>query len=87
MKPKKHDPSGYPETFHVGFYIDNAAAVRAMHDELAAAGLSPGEFRKRTTTIRAELISIAPLLAMSLSKSPHHRTFDNEEPPSSGGRF
>jgi catechol 2,3-dioxygenase-like lactoylglutathione lyase family enzyme len=42
MKPKKHDPLGYPETFHVGFYVDNPAAVHTKHDELAAAGLSPG---------------------------------------------
>jgi hypothetical protein len=33
----------------------------------------------QTTTICAELISIVPLLAMSLSKSPHHPTFDKEE--------
>jgi hypothetical protein len=23
MKPKKNEPSGYPETFHVGFYVDS----------------------------------------------------------------
>jgi catechol 2,3-dioxygenase-like lactoylglutathione lyase family enzyme len=46
MKPKKNDPSGYPETFHVGFYVDDAAAVHTKHDELAAAGLSPGEIRE-----------------------------------------
>ncbi len=80
MKPKKHDPSGfYPETFHVGFYVDDAAAVHTKHDELAAAGLSPGEIRMRTATICAELISIAPLPAMCLSKSPRHLTFNNEE--------
>jgi catechol 2,3-dioxygenase-like lactoylglutathione lyase family enzyme len=45
MKPKKHDPSVYPETFHVGFYVRNAAAVHTKHNELAAAGLSPGEIR------------------------------------------
>jgi catechol 2,3-dioxygenase-like lactoylglutathione lyase family enzyme len=43
MKAKKHDPVGYPETFHVGFYLDNPAAVHTKHDEFAAAGLSPGE--------------------------------------------
>ena len=42
MKAKKHDPAGYPETFHVGFYLDDSAAVQNKHDELAAAGLSPG---------------------------------------------
>jgi hypothetical protein len=43
MKAKKHDPVVYPETFHVGFYVDDAATVRAKRDELTAAGLSPGE--------------------------------------------
>jgi catechol 2,3-dioxygenase-like lactoylglutathione lyase family enzyme len=43
MKAKKHDSVAYPETFHVGFYVDDAATVRAKRDELAAAGLSPGE--------------------------------------------
>ena len=43
MKAKRHDPVGYPETFHVGFYLDNPAAVQTKHDEFAAAGLSPGE--------------------------------------------
>ena len=43
MKPKKHDPVAYPETFHVGFYVDDVAAVEAKRDELAVAGLSPGD--------------------------------------------
>jgi catechol 2,3-dioxygenase-like lactoylglutathione lyase family enzyme len=43
MKPKKHDPVAYPETFHLGFYVDDSSAVRAKRDELARAGLSPGE--------------------------------------------
>ena len=41
MKTKKHDLVDYPETFHVGFYLDNPAAVHTKHDEFAAAGLSP----------------------------------------------
>jgi catechol 2,3-dioxygenase-like lactoylglutathione lyase family enzyme len=45
IKPKRHDPSGYPETFHVGFYVDDAEAVHAKHDELTTAGLSPGEIQ------------------------------------------
>jgi catechol 2,3-dioxygenase-like lactoylglutathione lyase family enzyme len=45
MKAKKHDPVGYPETFHVGFYLDDAATVRSKHDELTAAGLAPGEIQ------------------------------------------
>jgi len=45
MKAKKRGPVGYPETFHVGFYVDNPAAVHAKHDELAAAGLTPGEIQ------------------------------------------
>jgi catechol 2,3-dioxygenase-like lactoylglutathione lyase family enzyme len=43
MKAKKHDPAAYPGTFHVGFYLDDTAAVHTKHDELAAAGLSPGQ--------------------------------------------
>lgn len=45
MKAKKHDPVGYPETFHVGFYLDDPAAVQIKHDELASAGLAPGEIQ------------------------------------------
>jgi hypothetical protein len=45
MKAKKHDPIGYPETFHVGLYLDNPAAVHTKHDELAAASLCPGEIQ------------------------------------------
>jgi catechol 2,3-dioxygenase-like lactoylglutathione lyase family enzyme len=45
MKAKKHDPASYPETFHIGFYLDNPAAVHTKHDELAEAGLSPGEIQ------------------------------------------
>jgi catechol 2,3-dioxygenase-like lactoylglutathione lyase family enzyme len=46
MRPKKHDPIAYPETFHVGFYVEDAAAVQAKRDELATAGLSPGEIHE-----------------------------------------
>jgi catechol-2,3-dioxygenase len=45
MKTRKHDPQGYPETFHVGFYLDHPDAVHAKRDELAAAGLSPGDVK------------------------------------------
>jgi catechol 2,3-dioxygenase-like lactoylglutathione lyase family enzyme len=43
MRPKKHDQVIYPETFHVGFYVDEEAAVQAKRDELATAGFSPGD--------------------------------------------
>ena len=43
MKLKKSDPDRYPQTFHIGFYVDNPELVQAKHSELAAAGLSPGE--------------------------------------------
>jgi catechol 2,3-dioxygenase-like lactoylglutathione lyase family enzyme len=52
MKPKKHDPASYPETFHVGFYLDSALAVQTKHDELAAAGLSPGEIKVPDRSVR-----------------------------------
>jgi hypothetical protein len=45
MKAKKQDSAAYPETFHVGFYVDAPDAVRAKHDELAQAGLSPGKIQ------------------------------------------
>jgi len=45
MKTKKQDPAIYPETFHIGFYVGDPAAVQAKHDELAAAGCSPGEIK------------------------------------------
>jgi catechol 2,3-dioxygenase-like lactoylglutathione lyase family enzyme len=41
MKAKKSDPSAYPETFHVGFYVDDEVSVRTKRDELLAAGLAP----------------------------------------------
>jgi catechol 2,3-dioxygenase-like lactoylglutathione lyase family enzyme len=43
MKLKKYDPAGYPETFHVGFYVDELAAVEAKRNELAAGGFAPDE--------------------------------------------
>ncbi|WP_407158861.1 VOC family protein [Bradyrhizobium sp. STM 3557] len=43
MKLKRYDPAGYPETFHIGFYVDGFAAVEAKRNELVTAGLAPGE--------------------------------------------
>jgi catechol 2,3-dioxygenase-like lactoylglutathione lyase family enzyme len=43
MKLKKDDPAVYPDTFHVGFYFGNLAAIEAKRNELEAAGLVPGE--------------------------------------------
>jgi catechol 2,3-dioxygenase-like lactoylglutathione lyase family enzyme len=43
MKAKTLDQVSYPDTFHVGFYLHDAAAVHHKRDELAAAGLSPGD--------------------------------------------
>jgi len=45
MKAKQFDAASYPETFHLGFYLDDAAAVHGKHDELAAAGLAPGDIQ------------------------------------------
>jgi catechol 2,3-dioxygenase-like lactoylglutathione lyase family enzyme len=52
MKAGKRDPASYPETFHVGFYLDDAAAVRSKRDQLAAAGLSPGDIEEAGRTVR-----------------------------------
>jgi catechol 2,3-dioxygenase-like lactoylglutathione lyase family enzyme len=43
MKLKRYDPTGYPETFHLGFHFDALAAVEAKRNELVTAGLTPGE--------------------------------------------
>jgi hypothetical protein len=32
----------YPEGFHIGFLVDDVAAVHAHHARLAAAGAAPG---------------------------------------------
>src|SRR3954464_13649123 len=45
IKFNKVDPEVYPETFHVGFYVDDPAAVHAKRTELATAGVAPGEIR------------------------------------------
>jgi catechol 2,3-dioxygenase-like lactoylglutathione lyase family enzyme len=46
MRRKKSDPELYPETFHVGFYVNDRPAVAAKHDELLAAGLSPQDIQE-----------------------------------------
>jgi catechol 2,3-dioxygenase-like lactoylglutathione lyase family enzyme len=60
MKAKSHDPVGYPETFHVGFYLDDPAAVHIKHDELAAAGLAPGEIQGGRNMRGTHFYCIAP---------------------------
>jgi catechol 2,3-dioxygenase-like lactoylglutathione lyase family enzyme len=52
MKPKKNGPVSYPETFHLGFFVADLAAVRAKHDELEAAGLVPGRIHNAGRTGR-----------------------------------
>lgn len=41
MKAKKSDPATYPAMFHVGFYVDDVAMLRAKRDEMIAAGFAP----------------------------------------------
>ena len=41
MKARKSDPAAYPAMFHVGFYVDDVAMLRAKRDELIAAGFAP----------------------------------------------
>jgi catechol 2,3-dioxygenase-like lactoylglutathione lyase family enzyme len=45
METSTRPAERYPETFHLGFYLDDPAAVRTKRDELADAGLSPGEIQ------------------------------------------
>jgi catechol-2,3-dioxygenase len=60
MKAKKRDPAGYPETFHVGFYLEHRDAVHAKHAELAAAGLSPGAIQGAGDTRGTHFYCTAP---------------------------
>ena len=46
MGPGKGETVSYPKNFHVGFFVDSADAVKAKHDELTAAGQTPGEVRE-----------------------------------------
>jgi lactoylglutathione lyase len=41
MPLKTDDPSSYPGSFHLGFYIP-VETVESMHAAMAAAGLTPG---------------------------------------------
>jgi catechol 2,3-dioxygenase-like lactoylglutathione lyase family enzyme len=52
MKLKKDDPAVYPDTFHVGFYVDDLAAVEAKRTELATAGLILRELHDAARTGR-----------------------------------
>lgn len=42
MRLKKDDPAVYPETFHVGCYVDERTDVEAKRNQLLAAGFAPG---------------------------------------------
>ncbi|WP_076864941.1 VOC family protein [Bradyrhizobium mercantei] len=46
MRLKPSDPPAYPETFHLGFYVADRAALAAKRDELAATGLSPQQIQE-----------------------------------------
>src|SRR5271165_1289551 len=60
MKPKKHDPVNYPETFHVGIYVDSPIAVHTKRNELAEAGMSPGEIHGAGDTRGTHFYCTAP---------------------------
>jgi catechol 2,3-dioxygenase-like lactoylglutathione lyase family enzyme len=46
---RAESPPSYPDNFHIGFLLDSAAAVHALHARLVAAGLpdlrAPAEMR------------------------------------------
>lgn len=48
MKPGKNGPTGYPDGFHVGFFVEHPGIVRAKHAEITAAGLEPGDLQELT---------------------------------------
>ncbi len=43
MRHRPREGAGYPDGFHVGFFLDAPADVRAKHAELAAAAVDVGE--------------------------------------------
>lgn len=75
MRPKKNDPDAYPETFHLGFYVADRAAVQAKHDELAAAGQSPQPIQEAGRSGRgAHFYCTAPgkiLVEIATPPEPH----------------
>lgn len=42
MRNRPSEGSGFPENFHIGFFVDTPATVRAKHAELSAAGVEAG---------------------------------------------
>ena len=36
----RRGPQDFPETFHIGFHLDSADAVQALHQQLADAGIA-----------------------------------------------
>ena len=48
MQPAKGGAAEYPNGFHAGFLVDDAAQVVAKHGELTSAGLAPGEIQRLT---------------------------------------
>lgn len=75
MKRKKSDPASYPETFHIGFYVEDRAAVQSRHDALAAAGLSPQPIQEAGRTGRGtHFYCTAPdgiLIEIATPPEPH----------------
>lgn len=41
MRPGKGGGSDYPDGFHIGFLVDDAEGVHAMHAEMTKAGVGP----------------------------------------------
>ena len=60
MRANTLDPVSYPETFHLGFYFDDAAAVQRKHDELTAADLAPGDVQAGRNTRGTHFFCSAP---------------------------
>jgi catechol 2,3-dioxygenase-like lactoylglutathione lyase family enzyme len=43
---RRQGTTSYPEGFHIGFLVDEVAAVHAQHERLRAAGAQPGPVRE-----------------------------------------
>ncbi|QPF85935.1 VOC family protein [Bradyrhizobium genosp. L] len=75
MKLKKADPESYPETFHLGLYVEDRDAVEAKRGELVAAGLSPQPIQEAGRSGRgAHFYCTAPggiLVEIATPPDPH----------------
>ena len=65
MRAKKHEPAAYPETFHVGFYLDAPDACKpsmmnCRRRSVPGTGSGPQSRRSRVTTFYCNAPGVPP---------------------------